>query len=84
MALEDWDEVCSALGAWEARHLAGDQTNASLEEHRTWVTQLLAWVQLLQRVTEHSAFFDHAAANPDEFISRGPEACPPTATPAER
>jgi len=62
-ALEDWDEVCSALGSWETKHLTGDQTKGSLEQHRTWVTQLLAWGQLLQRVTEHSAFFDRAAAN---------------------
>ena len=62
MALEDWDEVCSALGAWEAKHLTGDQTKDSLEQHRTWVTQLLAWGQLLQRA-EHSAFFDRTAAN---------------------
>ena len=23
-AIDDWDEVCSALGAWEATHLTSD------------------------------------------------------------
>src|SRR2546423_1196836 len=63
MALEDWDEVCSALGAWEAKHLTGDQATDFLQQHRAWLTQLLAWGQLLERVTEHSAVFDRAAAD---------------------
>jgi hypothetical protein len=63
MAVEDWDEVCSALGAWEAQHLTGEPTKALSEQHRAWATQLLAWGQVLQRVTEHSGFADRAAAN---------------------
>jgi len=62
LAMEDWDEVCSALGAWEATHLMGDPAEAAFEQHRAWVTQLLAWGQVLQRVTEHSGFSDRAAA----------------------
>jgi hypothetical protein len=63
MAMEDWDEVCSALGPWEAKHLTGNQAKAALEQHRAWVSQLLAWGQVLQRVTEHSAFSEPATAN---------------------
>ena len=63
MAIEDWDEVCSALGPWESKHLTGDESNAALEQHRTWVTQLLAWGQLLRQVTEHAGFSDRAAAS---------------------
>lgn len=63
VAMEDWDEVCSALGACEAKHLAGDESDAALAQHRAWLTQLLEWGQLLQRVTEHSGFSDRAAAD---------------------
>ena len=63
MAVEDWDEVCSALGAWEAQHLTSEPAKALLEQHRAWVTQLLAWGQVLQHVTEHSGFTDRAVVN---------------------
>src|SRR5437016_3569945 len=40
-AVEDWDEVCSALGAWEAQHLTKDCAEAELEQHHGSVTELL-------------------------------------------
>jgi hypothetical protein len=62
-AVEDWDEVCSALGAWEARNLTGEDTRAALDQHRHWVSQLLAWGQLLRQVTEHAGFSDRPMAD---------------------
>jgi len=61
-AVEDWDEVCSALGAWEASNLTDDPSSAARAQHRAWVTKLLSWGQMMQRVTEHSGFSDRAAA----------------------
>jgi hypothetical protein len=61
-AIEDWDEVCSALGAWEARNLTGDNSGPAIEQHRAWVTELLYWGQLMRGVTEHSRFPDRALA----------------------
>ena len=61
-AIEDWDEVCSALGAWEVRNLAGDNPGPAREQHRAWVTELLYWGQLLRALTEHSRFPDRALA----------------------
>ena len=60
--LEDWDEVCSALGPWEAAHLADDHSSTARAQHRAWVTNLLSWGQMMERVTEHSGFSDRAAA----------------------
>ena len=59
-AADDWDEVCSALGAWEAQHLTSDHPGSAMEQHRIWVTELISWGQLLLRVTEHSRFPDPA------------------------
>jgi len=61
-AIEDWDEVCSALGAWEALNLARDDPAPAKEQHRAWVTELLYWGQLMRGVTEHSGFPDRALA----------------------
>jgi len=61
-AIEDWDEVCSALGAWEVRNLTSDDPGPGKELHRAWVTELLYWGQLLRGVTEHSGFPDRALA----------------------
>ena len=61
-AIEDWDEVCSALGAWEAQHLAGDDSGPAKEQHRTWVTELLSWGRLVQRATQEPEFPDKALA----------------------
>jgi hypothetical protein len=61
-AVEDWDEVCSALGAWETQHLTSDNTGSAQEQHRVWVTKLLSWGRLMQRLTEHSGFSDQAVA----------------------
>ena len=61
-AVEDWDEVCSALGAWEREHLAIDESPSAKEQHRAWVTKLLSWGQLMQQVTKDSGFSDQAIA----------------------
>ena len=57
-AIEDWDEVCSALGPWEARNLTSDERGAAGEQHRAWVAELLDWGQIIQGMTQHSSFPD--------------------------
>jgi len=61
-AVEDWDEVCSALGAWEAQHLTGDDFGAALEQHRHWVTELLSWGHLVHQATKQPEFPDKVLA----------------------
>ncbi|MGA7861141.1 MAG: hypothetical protein WCB19_04725 [Thermoplasmata archaeon] len=61
-AIEDWDEVCSTLGAWEARYLTRDDPGPATEQHRAWVTELIYRGQLMRGVTEHSGFPDRALA----------------------
>jgi len=60
--IEDWDEVCSALGAWEAQHLAGDEPGPAKEQHRRYVTELLQWGRFVQRATQHPDFPDKRLA----------------------
>jgi hypothetical protein len=55
-AVEDWDEVCSALGAWEAQHLTGDDSGEAVQQHRCWVTELVSWGRLVQRATQQPEF----------------------------
>lgn len=57
-AVDDWDEVCSALGAWEAQHLTADGPGPVKEQHRRWVTELLSWGQLVQQATQQPEFPD--------------------------
>ena len=57
-AVEDWDEVCSALGAWEAEHLTATEPGPARGPHRAWVERLLSWGQLMQRLTEHPGCSD--------------------------
>ena len=59
-AVEDWDEVCSALGAWEAQHLTRDDVGPAMQQHRRWVTELLSWGRLVQRATQQPEFPDKA------------------------
>ncbi len=61
-AVDDWDEVCSALGAWEAQHLTADDPGPAQERHRRCVTELLSWGQLVQRATAQPEFPDRALA----------------------
>ena len=61
-AIEDWDEVCSALGAWEAEHLTGGDPGQRAEQHRRWVAELLSWGRLVQRATEQPEFPDKTLA----------------------
>lgn len=61
-AVDDWDEVCSALGAWEAQHLIRDDPGSAEEQHRRWVTELLSWGRLVQGATEQPEFPDKALA----------------------
>lgn len=62
-AVEDWDEVCSALGAWEAEHLAKDNAIPAARQHRRWATELLSWGRLIQRATQHPEFPDKKLAS---------------------
>ena len=57
-AVDDWDEVCAALWAWEAQHLASDHPGPARDQHRAWVTDLLSWGRLVQRATEEPTFPD--------------------------
>ena len=61
-AVDDWDEVCSALGVWEAQHLTDDDSGAAIEQHSYWVTELLSWGQLMQRTTGQPEFPDKTLA----------------------
>ena len=61
-AVEDWDEVCSSLGAWEAQHLAREGSGHAVQEHRRWVTELVSWGRLVQRATQQPEFPDKILA----------------------
>jgi hypothetical protein len=61
-AVDDWDEVCSALGAWEAEHLTQDNPGESVQQHRRWVEELLSWGRLVQRATQPPEFPDKVLA----------------------
>jgi hypothetical protein len=61
-AIDDWDEVCTALGAWEGEHLASENDGAAKEQHRRWITELLSWGQLVQRAVEQPQFPDKELA----------------------
>jgi len=60
-SVEDWDEVCSALGRWEAEHLTTEDP-AATEQHLSWLKELLSWGRLLQHATEQAEFPDKALA----------------------
>ena len=59
-AVDDWDEVCSALGGWEKQHLTRDDPGPTKEQHRRWVTELLSWGHLVQQATQQPEFPDKA------------------------
>ena len=61
-AVDDWDEVCSALGAWEARYLTGEELGSAKDQHKLWVTELLSWGHLVQAATDHPGFPDRLLA----------------------
>ena len=61
-AVEDWDEVCSALGVWEAQHLTGDDAGLAVPQHHRWVTELMSWGRLVQRATQQPEFPDRTLA----------------------
>ncbi len=61
-AVDDWDEVCSALGTWEAQHLTRDDADQAVEQHRRWVTELLSWGRLMQRAIQEPGFPDKKLA----------------------
>jgi hypothetical protein len=61
-AVDDWDEVCSALGAWEAQHLTGDASASAMAQHRNWVTALVSWGRRVQRAAQEPGFPDPSLA----------------------
>ena len=62
-AVDDWDEVCSALGTWEAEHLTSDEdAGLTSQQHHRWVTELLSWGRLVQRATQQPEFPDKTLA----------------------
>jgi hypothetical protein len=61
-AVEDWDEVCSALGTWEAQHLTSDDSGQAAQEHLRWLTELVSWGRLVQGATQQPEFPDKGLA----------------------
>lgn len=61
-AVEDWDEVCAALGAWEAQHLTSDNSGQAVQRHHRSVTELLSWGRLVQQATRQPEFPDKTLA----------------------
>ena len=61
-AIEDWDEVCTALGSWETEHLANGHDPAAKELHHGWVNELIAWGELVQRAVDQPQFPDKELA----------------------
>ena len=61
-AVEDWDEVCAALGAWEAQHLTSDDSGQAVQQHHRWVTELVSWGRLVQQATRQPEFPDKTLA----------------------
>ena len=61
-AVEDWDEVCSALGAWETQHLTPDNAEPAKQQHRCWITNLLSWGRLVSQATHQPEFPDKVLA----------------------
>ena len=57
-AVDDWDEVCSALGSWEASHLTGENIDSAKEQHLRWLKELLSWGELVHQATSHPGFPD--------------------------
>jgi hypothetical protein len=58
VAVEDWDQACSALGAWEVEHLTKDNPRSAMKQHQRGVATLLSWGRLLQRATQQPEFPD--------------------------
>ena len=61
-AIEDWDEVCSSLGAWESKNLTDGATEENRHKHLAWVAGLLSWGRLVQKATQEPEFPDQALA----------------------
>ncbi len=61
-AVDDWDEVCSALGPWEVEHLTKDDSGGDKEQHQRWLSELLSWGRLVQRAVQQPEFPDKALA----------------------
>ena len=61
-AVADWDEVCSALGAWEGQHLTNDDSDSARQQHQRWVAELLSWGRLVQQATNQPVFPDKTLA----------------------
>lgn len=60
VVVDDWDEACSALGAWEAKHLTKDNPRPAMKQHQRAVATLLSWGRLLQQATRPPEFPDKA------------------------
>ena len=61
-AVADWEDVCSALGAWEAEHLTKDSRKEAQARHKRWLHQLLSWGRVVQRAAQEPEFPDHSLA----------------------
>jgi len=61
-AVEDWDEVCSALGPWEAKNLVEAEAEDTKQHHQRWVRELLSWGRVVQRAIDLPEFPDRALA----------------------
>ncbi len=62
-AIEDWDNVCASLPAWEQENLTSPYaTDDALAQHNQWLKQLLFWGRLYQRALRHPDFPDKSLA----------------------
>lgn len=61
-AVDDWDEVCSALRPWEAEHLTKEVPGSAGEQHWRGLIELLAWGRVVQRATEQPEFPEQSVA----------------------
>lgn len=55
-AVEDWDEVCTALGQWEARNLANAPSPSGKARHSDCLRELITWGELVRQSISHPAF----------------------------
>ncbi|MGZ4961924.1 MAG: hypothetical protein ACXWC8_05150 [Limisphaerales bacterium] len=64
-AIEDWDNVCASLPAWEQENLTSppDANDEDLAQHNRWLHQLLFWGHLFQQALRHPDFPDKSLAD---------------------
>ena len=63
-AIEDWENVCASLPAWEQENLTSPYaTDDALAQHSRWLRQLLFWGRLYQQALRHPDFPDKSLSD---------------------